>query len=176
MDNNISIILKCQKQDRDAFGKLVKTYSRWLLGLTASLSSYQEAEDIAQDIWVIVWKHISGLKDPLKFKAWLRMIAIREITRRRKVISIVDSSRASIDEESEIPADEEGQEIQIHKKETFDNLCKKLSIEQKDTLVLYALEGLTINEVAELLNVPKGTIKSRINKIRNIAQDQQQIG
>ena len=104
------------------------------------------------------------------------MIAIREITRRRKVISIVDGSRASIDEESEIPADDEGQEIQIHKKETFDNLCKTLSIEQKDTLVLYALEGLTINEVAELLNVPKGTIKSRINKIRNIAQDQQQIG
>lgn len=173
MDNNISIILKCQKQDRDAFEKLVRTYSRWLLGLTASLSSYQEAEDIAQDIWVIVWKHISGLKDPLKFKAWLRMIAIREITRRRKVISIVDSSTASIDAESEILADEEGQEIQIHKKETFDNLCKKLSIEQKDTLVLYALEGLTINEVAELLNVPKGTIKSRINKIRNIAKGQQ---
>lgn len=174
LDNNHSIILGSQRQDKAAFELLVKTYSKWLLGLTASLSSYEEAEDIAQDIWILVWKHISSLKDPKKFRAWLRMVAIREITRKRKVISLNNKNRVDIDgdENQEIASDVERQDIKIDKKETFDALCEQLTTEQKDTLVLYALEGLTIKEVAELLKVPSGTVKSRINAIRKIATNQ----
>jgi RNA polymerase sigma factor (sigma-70 family) len=174
LDNNNSMILKSQRQDKTAFEQLVKTYSKWLLGLTASLSSYEEAEDIAQDIWMLVWKHLSSLKDPNKFKAWLRMVAIREITRKRKVISLNNKNRVDIDgdENQEIISDVERQDIKIDKKETFDALCARLTAEQKDTLVLYALEGLNIKEVAELLKVPSGTVKSRINTIRKIAIQQ----
>ena len=129
------------------------------------LRHQQDAEDVAQEAFLKAHSHFRRLRDRQSFRAWLvrtswRLAINRQRDNRRRVNrEMLNESRlaASIVADPAI-ADERAN----HVWQAIDNLPDKLRI----TIVLSGIEGHDISEVATLLNVPEGTVKSRLFQAR----------
>ena len=159
----LELINRAKSNDKVAFKGLVRLYSKWLLGLIKSLTTASEAEDIAQEVWVIVWKNVRSLKDISKFKGWVRTIAVRQSIAYHKKLKIL---KDIVEIKNDIHASEANQYRLLETREQVEGFLKKLSFDQKTTFVLFELEGMSLKEISETLNIPEGTVKSRLSKIR----------
>ena len=134
-----------------------------MLGLIHGIDFNIDAEDIAQDVWLLVWQKISTLKEPEKFKPWLRTITVRHVIKvRQKTEPLI--SETSIEEVTSDNMSEIDEKIS-----NISELKRALSLlpdEQRVAYVLSQLEGMTASEIANTMNVPEGTVKSRINAAR----------
>lgn len=157
------LINKSKSKDKEAFKELVCLYSKWLLGLVKSITTESEAEDIAQEIWLIVWDNLNSLKDGSKFKGWLRTITVRHSLAYYNKLKILKNA---VEIKNEICIRDTNQYRRLETKEQVEGFLKKLSFEQKTTFVLFELEGMSIKEISKILKIPEGTVKSRLSKIR----------
>jgi RNA polymerase sigma-70 factor, ECF subfamily len=132
----------------------------------AVLHNAADAEDIAQEALVKAYHHFHRLRDPDRFRAWLvrvtwRLAAdrIRATVRREKYEQQLCPPHAEAASVEEAVA---SREIQQHIERAVDALPEKLRM----TLILAAVEGYDTAEVARLLGVPEGTVKSRLHLAR----------
>ncbi|MDB2447043.1 RNA polymerase sigma factor [bacterium] len=161
--NQTQAVKDAQMGNTDSFRVLVKKHTKWLLGLLSTLTSRTEAEDIGQEVWVIAWSKLKTLKDPARFKPWLRTIAVREAVKtRRKLTAILTVDDISVEDLK----DSFRQEKSYSERDFVLFLLKDLSPEQKATLILSEIEGMTEKEISEVLSIPVGTVKSRLNTIK----------
>ena len=161
--DQLKAIHLAQKNKLAGINFLIKSHSRWLLGLIHGIDFNIDAEDIAQDVWLLVWQKISTLKEPEKFKPWLRTITVRHVIKvRQKTEPLI--SETSIEEVISDKMSEIDEKIS-----NISELKRALSLlpdEQRVAYVLSQLEGMTTSEIANTMNVPEGTVKSRINAAR----------
>jgi RNA polymerase sigma-70 factor (ECF subfamily) len=125
------------------------------------LRQQEDAEDVAQEAFARAFRHFASLRDPVRFRGWLVRVTWRlaidrwRADRRRKAreeaaapSAVIQTAEARIDEA--VRADRLWASI--------DSLPEKLRI----VLVLAAIEGHGVRDVAELLGIPDGTVKSRL--------------
>lgn len=129
--------------------------------LTAMCGDRAEAEEVAQDAYVKLvqrWSQISGYDSP---ESWLRMVAVRLlISRKRRTRTWLTASlRLSSDTPGHAP------EPSVNSVAVTDAL-KQLSLEQRSVLVLHHGLDLSVEEVAQMLAIPVGTVKSRLARAR----------
>jgi len=164
--SNAILVLRCQKRDESAFRELV---NRWEPRLYYYLRRIVENEnavwDILQETWFAVFQSIRKLKDPLNFPAWLYRIshnkAVNWLRKENKYIQITNEQMADYRENNTaIPAVDEQAEL-VHK------LLGKLKLAHREVLTLYFLEGFTIKEMAGIIGVSEGTVKSRLYYAKN---------
>ena len=145
--------------DSEAFGALVAPrLARTMRMARAILASDADASDAVQDTFLAAWVHLADLRDPARFDAWLnqtlanrcrdalrrRRRQVREIPMEDLELARVDSTAASLDRSALLAA--------------FD----RLSVPDRQILVLRHLEDLPIAQVAHRLGIPAGTAKSRL--------------
>lgn len=125
------------------------------------LHNTAEAEDVAQEAMLRAYRNFSRLRDRERFRGWLVRTAWRlALDRIRAAGRRARREYAAMEEVSEIGAEDvaASQEFERHVARAVDELPEKLRV----VIVLAAIEGYNTREVASLLEIPEGTVKSRL--------------
>lgn len=142
------------------------------------MGSYEDALDIAQEVFLKVYRSLKGFSGRAKFSTWLYRITVNTCYKRLKNKARLILSRAiPIDspletEEGEMkiePADEHTPRLEAIKEETcllIREALKGLDKEHYEVIALKELQGLSYKEIAEELNLPMGTVMSRLHRAK----------
>lgn len=127
------------------------------------LKNEDEIYDAISNTTIIVFEKISSLKKEELFKTWLTRILINECykiyNQNKKVIYLENCAPKSLDN---LQYTEKDRLEEQDARDLLNNLSKDL----KETVMLYYFEDFSVKEVAEILNIPEGTVKSRLSKAR----------
>ena len=150
-----------QRGDREAYVDLIRARGDRLFALAQRiLRDVDRAEDALQDALVIAWRDVRGLRDPERFDAWLHRLVVRvcinEATReRRRVTNLrvlpVDGPAAP------------DELLGIAHRDQLERGFRRLPPEQRAILVLHHYAGYAPSEIAEALDIPAGTARSRLH-------------
>ena len=184
--SNNELVERCQNQaprDGFAFEELVVRYQRYVDKLLYHLASdWTDRADLAQEVWIRVYRSIHRLKEPAKFKSWLGRITTNlfydELRKRKRYKGSVslDAPRYSSDGQYdwELPSEDPTpadimmtQEFHDHLKQA---MCELPEVFQK-TIAMRELQGLSYEEIANITGVSLGTVKSRIARARQRLQE-----
>ena len=166
-----SLVDRARHGDLDAFEEIVRAQMDAVYRLSfAILGDEADARDAAQDTFVTAWRQIGGLRDADRFDAWLQRVAVNAArmthrARRRRGVREIPSSR--IGAVPDLPATARPVDADVA---ALDAAIPRLPVEQRRILVLHHLEGHPIAELAEILEIPAGTVKSRLHAARQALQ------
>ncbi|MBD1863911.1 MULTISPECIES: sigma-70 family RNA polymerase sigma factor [Trichocoleus] len=187
--SNYDLILQCQeglRPDRSAFAELMRRYQSHVERVLYHLApDWQDRSDLAQEVWIRVYRNVKRLNDPVKFRGWLSRIATNlfydELRKRKRVSEplSLDAPRAMDDGEMdwEIASADPGPEEHLTTREFYDQLREAIADLPevfRTTIVLREIEGMAYEEIAEITGVSLGTVKSRIARARQRLQFQLQ--
>jgi RNA polymerase sigma-70 factor (ECF subfamily) len=178
-ENEVELIRLAQKGDERAFEEIINRYSNRVINLaTQIMGSRDEGWDVAQEVFISIWKNIKSFDTTRNLYPWIRRITINtcyEELRRRKrdretFLDDVEEEEPSIDipDETYLPDDNFSK---IELKEVIEKAFETLPEHYRVTLWLRVVENLTYEEIAETLNINIGTVKSRINMARKLMRD-----
>lgn len=165
------------KGDSKAMGILVDTYKTELYNLCFRLTfNKHDADDLFQQTWVKATKSAAKFKNKA-FKAWLFRICVnqykdnyRKTTRRKKVLKDDFKTTSAKDYVLMISNSTESVEEQVERKHLHALLISnidKLPERQKVPIVLFYYQRMKYSQIANVLNLPEGTVKSRINSAKS---------
>jgi RNA polymerase sigma-70 factor (ECF subfamily) len=187
--SNYDLILQCQSghhPDKAAFGELMRRYQSHVERVLYHLApDWQDRSDLAQEVWIRVYRNIHRLQEPGKFRGWLSRIATNlfydELRKRKRNATplSLDAPLSLADGEMdwEIASDAPGPDEDLTSREFYDQLrdaIADLPEVFRTTIVLREIQGMPYEEIAELTGVSLGTVKSRIARARVRLQSQLQ--
>lgn len=169
------LIERSKQGDLDSFNCLVESYQGLAYNLALRmLGDSQAAEDAAQDAFISAWKHINSFKGG-NFRAWLLRItanACRDQLRKLKHHQSTSLEALPIEPEGSSPG--ESPEDYALRREMGEQIQKGLaglSSEQRLAVVLSDIQGLSYEEIAQVMNCSLGTVKSRVSRGRAQLRD-----
>jgi RNA polymerase sigma-70 factor (ECF subfamily) len=159
----INWVIRARRGDRDAFMALLQAYERRLLYFIRRFErDPNRALDVLQNVWLTAWTTIGTLRKPEAFRSWLYRIAHGMI-----VASIrAEQRRREVGGECNDPPSLPRLAPEHEAVDTADLLhyaIEQLSPEHRTVVLLRFLEDMTIEEIAEAIGIPAGTVKSRIH-------------
>ena len=159
------LAVRCQLGEAAAFDDLIARWHGPLWGFVRSLSGDDEAaREILQDVWVRVIRGIPRLRDGSKLRAWLFGIARRTVMDRLRD-QYARSPPVDVDVD-EIPSETAADDI--HDREALEDALGRIPLVEREAVTLFYLQELSLSEIAEALNVPVGTVKSRLFRGRRL--------
>lgn len=172
--NNLELkelILLVEQGNQEAFTRLYEETSKTVYFICISfLNNEEDAKDVMQDAYITAYNHLPQLKEKEKFQAWINQIAVNKCKRflmKDTAIPMEDEDLSSLkleDNENFLP------EEYINKKEkrkiVMNIMREQLSDIQYETVILYYFNGLTIDEIADIMECPPGTVKYRLSVAR----------
>lgn len=172
-DDDRRLIADCLGGRRDAFGELVSRYQARLFNAALRLvNSPEDAADVVQDAFLSAYQALPSFKGDAEFFTWLYRIAFNTAIslkrKRRPAVSLENHTRETgldPDDPSEYVRPSSSIERTEDERQLRDAIAR-LSPEHRDALVLKDLEGMKYEEIAEVLGVPIGTIRSRLHRAR----------
>lgn len=173
-DIDYRLIRSVQNGDMVAFNGIVDRYKDRLMNvLTRMLSSAEEAEDIVQETFVRVYNHRQSFNFKHCFSTWIYTIALnlgRNELRRRKKFKFYEISDMK-GNEAELSVD---MKVPNRIPEVLEEAVSSLPEKYKTAFILRDVQELPYEEVAKILSVPLGTVKSRVNRARMMLRDKLQ--
>jgi RNA polymerase sigma-70 factor (ECF subfamily) len=159
------LAVRCQLGERDAFDDLIARWHEPLWRYLRRLSNNDDtARDLAQDTWLRVLRGIARLREPLKLRSWLFGVA-RNVAMDRLRSHYTAGLQADVDMEELPAADDVNLEEEFA---TLESGLANLPIIERETLTLFYLRELSLEEIAGLVSVPVGTVKSRLFRARQM--------
>lgn len=157
-----NLVKKAKQKDPDAFTELMQLYLKDMYKTALSiLMNDEDAADAIGDTILACWEKINTLKAPQYFKTWMTRILINNCYKIRK-----NAGNTGTLEEYEEPAVYD--EYNLELKEALSSLDEKYRI----IMILFYSEGYRVNEIAEILKIPKSTVLTRLHRGRKkLAQD-----
>jgi len=175
------LIDRLKERDEQAFNEIVRLYGDKVFSLVyRMIGSRAEAEDIAQEVFITVFKTIDGFRGEAKFSTWLLRIAANQSKNRIKYLArrATDPERDGDGDGAEgavashiapLAARIEAPDVMMEAAE-LDGLLQRaiadLDEEQRLLVVLRDVEELSYEEIGEVTGLPEGTIKSRLHRAR----------
>ena len=164
------LVVRCQLGERAAFDALIERWHEPLWRyLRRLLGDVDAAAETLQDTWIRVLRALPGLREPGRLRPWLFTIARR---------TAMDRLRRKYAEPAAMPLDdvdvagpEEGLEPALEL-DTMHAELQRMPVVEREVLVLFYLEELTLEQLAEVLAVPLGTVKSRLFRARRMLRRQ----
>lgn len=157
------LAVRCQLGEQDAFDALIARWQRPLAAYVRRLIADEEtAADTVQDVWLRIWRGIARLRDAARFRAWMFGIARRAVMDRLRE-KYAEPAPLDVDP-SEIP-DAADPDLAERVASLHEELAR-LPLREREALVLFYLEELTLGELSEVWSVPVGTVKSRLFRAR----------
>ncbi|MHB8778899.1 MAG: RNA polymerase sigma factor [Anaerolineales bacterium] len=161
------LIAKAQKGDRDAFGELVRHHHPGVVNVVYRMCGDVElAEDAAQDAFIQAWLHLPSFRLGTSLRNWIYRIAVNaalDVLWREPKTPLVDLETLSM------PDSVAGPEIVLLEKErtlAVQRAILSLTEANRSVLTLREYSGLSYQEIAATLNIPLGTVMSRLNYAR----------
>lgn len=180
-EDDANLVKRSQKGDRAAFNELVRRHQKRIYNLCYRiLGNREEAEDVAQEVFITVYKSLKDFRGDSALTTWIHTITtnhcknrLKYLKRRRyfqtnSIDDIVETNEGDMkreyasDEfyspEEELEHSEAGIEIE--------KAINELEDEYKIVIVLRDVQGLSYQEIADILDLKEGTVKSRIHRAR----------
>ncbi len=178
--DDAQLIAEVRAGKTDAFNHLVLKYQDRLLNAVAYISGgREEAEDVVQDAFVQAFVKLNSFGGNSAFFTWLYRIAINAAISRRRKRKGDTSIDARLEQRGDEPADDqEGAEDRILREERASQVktaLAALSEEHRTILVLREMEDCDYDDIAAILDVPVGTVRSRLHRARLQMREQLEI-
>ena len=162
------LVLEAQSGNKKAFECLVIFFHPQLINFACNLSGNDAlAKDAVQDVWISISKKLSKLEDPRAFKSWifraLRWRVLDLIKAKAYQFQPIENANLSI----------ELDESAIARKQ-LRKMIEKLPDRDRSVIYLFYLAELSLAEIAQVMEIPLGTVKSRLNRSRATLQQQLQ--
>ncbi|MBD3380603.1 MAG: sigma-70 family RNA polymerase sigma factor [candidate division Zixibacteria bacterium] len=170
---DVELMKRMQKQDMVAFNTFVDRYkNRLFTVINRMLDSAEEAEEIVQETFLRVYQHCHTFDFRFAVSTWVYTIALnlaRNELRRKKRVKFFD-----IEDYKDKLSTPENQSTGDPAKlmAALKKAVQKLPPKYKEAFVLRDIDQLSYEEIAQILSVPLGTVKSRVNRARNLLRDQ----
>lgn len=175
MNDVILLIDQAQSGNKEAFERLVLMYQDQVYASCMRLTNhYSDAEDLAQEVFVQAYIAIRSFRKEADFGTWLHRIAVNRwiniCRKERKIVTFsLDKSIATEDGDIERDIEDDGISLQEHIEQQdfgirIHDALQQLDAEFRIVMVLRYLEEYSYQEIADHINVPLGTVKSRISR------------
>lgn len=151
-------IIRAINGDKAAFSQIIKGKENKLYRISRSvLRNDADCADAIQEALLRAWLKLPELRDYQLFEHWLVRIVLREcyrITKKRKFDSINYENAATYKEN-------------VDDKIAIQDAIYSLDVKKRVTFILHYIEGYKVYEIAHIMNIPEGTVKSRLMRARN---------
>lgn len=176
MKTDEELIEKTLSGDGEAFGTLVASYQDRLYRVALIIvRDAEEARDVVQETFLQAYANLSGFRKSSRFYTWLYRIAfnisvgvLRQKRRTVPVERLIDETGGEIASRGESPQERQ------QRKESIRILWKaidRLPLEYRTPIVLREIDGSSYEEIAEILKIPLGTVRSRLYRARLLLKD-----
>ncbi|WP_047153179.1 RNA polymerase sigma factor [Aneurinibacillus tyrosinisolvens] len=161
-----TLIREAKRGNKEAFVQLIRRYNGAVFRQAyAMLHDRMEAEDVSQEVFLKVHSSLAKLENEYAFTSWLTRIVFRlcydRIEKKKKEKVIFTEGL-----EENIPSSF-GESVEYkHMQLSIEEAMQKLSPEHRSVIVLRDIQGFSYDEMADMLQIPVGTIKSRLHTAR----------
>lgn len=177
-DDDRRLIADCLGGNRDAFGELVSRYQTRLYSAALRLvQSHDDAADVVQDAFLSAFQSLHTFKGDAEFFTWLYRItfntAITHKRKKRPTISLDGHpAEAGIEPDDQSDYIRPGAALERSEDERqLNDAIARLTAEHRDVLLLKDIEGMSYEDIAVVLAVPIGTVRSRLHRARLVLRD-----
>ncbi|WP_328989292.1 sigma-70 family RNA polymerase sigma factor [Kribbella sp. NBC_01245] len=162
------LVVRAQLGDREAFAELVRVWERPVAEYVRHmLVGAGPAEDVGQEVWLAVLKGLPRLRQPERFAAWLFTVARRQVMNQLRG-KYADGSAGGAPTEL---AGEDPVDVLIDRL-VITRWLSALPLVEREVLVMFHLHDLSLDECAEILRIPVGTVKSRLHRARRMVREE----
>ena len=174
LDADSQIVERCLSGQDAAWEELVKVHTRRVYSICYRFTnSDSEAQDLTQDVFLRVFKNLKSFRSGEGlFVVWLTRLTRNLLidhyrrTRMERATESIEDQGPALEETTAMMARTEGMLAGREASEVLQTALQKLSPDLRETVILRDLEELEYREIAQVLNVPEGTVKSRLNRGR----------
>ncbi|PLX47214.1 MAG: RNA polymerase subunit sigma-24 [Desulfobulbaceae bacterium] len=172
-DETTLLVRAVRQGDKQAFNRLVLLYQNRIYNLAFNyVKNDEEAKDLAQDIFVTAYRALPKLREDNKFGAWLYQIGLNHCRNRYKRLKrrgFFTNTSLDDDQSSLQLSGKSSPEKEVEEKRTISivrQAIDTLKDSEKEILVLRDLQGMPYDEIGEILEIPLGTVKSKLSRAR----------
>lgn len=184
-DEDLQYVILCRKGDANAFDVLVERHQKKMLNIAFRIiGDYDEACDVTQEAFVSAYKSINKFRGEAKFSTWLYRIVVNYSKNRLKQLrGATKNADICLDDLGELTTkgknnpsliDHSNPGTQMERRERENQVQRcitSLDEEYRDVLVLRDIQGFSYEEIRDILNIPDGTVKSRLSRARIALKD-----
>ena len=167
-----NLIVKAKRGDTKAFESLVRKYQKPIYYLCYRMTgAHQAADDLSQDVFIKAYFALSRFKEELNFFSWIRKIAVNRAINYLKVWKRekpMGGNDMRVSQNPDAPPQEMPEETYQRKQmeKTFKRALQELSAEQRAIFILKVYENQNYEQIAMTLDIPQGTVMSRLSRAR----------
>jgi RNA polymerase sigma-70 factor, ECF subfamily len=173
--DDLQLIAASKGGDQDAFAQLVQRYQRRVFNLVyRMLQQYEEANETTQETFLAAWQGLPAFRGDARFATWLYRIAyncsLKQLEQRKRDKALQVALEAEQDNTKLTDTEMDVRDRQALVREHLSHLPAKYRI----VLILRHLQDMTYEEMAEILTMPIGTIKTHLFRARNLLKERLQ--
>jgi RNA polymerase sigma-70 factor (ECF subfamily) len=168
-DPDRPLVARAAAGDRDAFTELVKRHQSRVYNLAITLGvTRNDAEDVAQDVFIRVYRGLGRFRGDALFRTWLYQVTINAVRSHLAAAGARTLGAPTRDDEDAPaePAVDDPFARRLADRQVIDRALAALPDEWREAVTLRDVEGLSYREIAELTGTPLGTVESRIFRAR----------
>lgn len=182
-----SLLRRLRDRDERAFRELIDAHRDRVFNITyRMLGNRAEAEDVAQEVFIAVFKTIESFREESKFSTWLYRVTVNHCKNRIKYLARRhDRDRDELDETSQATngavsgapvraAQPDKALASMQMEKLLQQAIADLDDDQRAVVILRDVEDLTIEEICEITGLPDGTVKSRLHRARLVLRKKMQ--
>ena len=182
-----SLLRRLRDRDERAFRELIDEHRDRVFNITyRMLGNRAEAEDVAQEVFITVFKQIENFRGDSKFSTWLYRVTVNHCKNRIKYLSRRHSrDQDELDETSQqqnsavngapVRAKNPDKALEsMQMEQLLQEAIASLDDEQRAVVILRDVEDLSIEEICEITGLPDGTVKSRLHRARLVLRKKMQ--
>jgi RNA polymerase sigma-70 factor (ECF subfamily) len=174
------LITASKHGDQDAFARLVQRYQRRIFNLVyRMLQQYEEASEITQETFLAAWQGLPSFRGDARFATWLYRIAYNcalkqlETRKRDKALRVALQAEQAL--QSHVGYESTDAQMDEHERQAFvQEHLSRLPAKYRIVLILRHLQDMSYEEMAEILTMPIGTIKTHLFRARNLLKERLQ--
>ncbi len=182
-----SLLKRLRDRDERAFRELLEAHRDRVFNITfRMLGNRAEAEDVAQEVFITVFKTIDTFREEAKFSTWLYRVTVNHCKNRIKYLARrYEKARDELDEtgahggvngaaSAPLPSAPDRALEGAQMEKLLQDAIANLDEEHRAVVVLRDVEDLSIEEICEITGLPDGTVKSRLHRARLVLRKKMQ--
>ena len=183
LDADLNLVRRAKTGDTDAFGELVERNRKAVFrAAVAALGSTTDADDVAQETFVMAYRKLASFRGDAAFRTWLLAITWRKALDRRKsvgrwlrlTVTPAEPETDAISWIEHMPSDRRSQEEDLagaQLQQTIRRLIRTLPRKLRDALLLAGSGDYNYSQISFILGVPVGTVKWRVSEARRVLKE-----
>lgn len=175
VDAESQLVERCLNGDESAWEDLVRTYTRRVYSICYRFTGREsEAQDLTQEVFLKVFRNVRSFRaGEGSFGVWLARLTRNLLidhyrrTKQERATASIEDQLPMLEERAAIEGRTEAVLAGREASEALQKALARLSPELRETVILRDIEGMEYREIAQVLGVPEGTVKSRLNRGRS---------